>query len=89
MLETHLEKATTKRPFEDDGPEKQGDRAFTDGLPAGTNGKKKIVHRGTRSRKAQNNRRQKYVDSGGPERARNVINNLTGMNYLYTLRPDD
>jgi hypothetical protein len=68
MPEMNLDKAN-KRPFEEDEPAMQGN-----------SGRKKITHRGTRSRKAQNKRRQKYVDSGGPERARNTINNLTGTN---------
>jgi hypothetical protein len=43
---------------------------------------RKGTHRGKRSKKARNERLQRYIDSGGPERARNTINRLTGMNYI-------
>jgi hypothetical protein len=78
MPEIHPERSNQKRPIEDDQHEKHGDGVSQEGLPAR---KKRLAHRGTRSKKAHADRLRKYVDSGGPERARKVINNLTGMNY--------
>jgi hypothetical protein len=50
--------------------------------PAKTRGMKKKTHRGTRSKKAKDRRSEKYVASGGPQRARKVIEGLTGGHYL-------
>ncbi|KAF8220630.1 hypothetical protein L208DRAFT_1332732 [Tricholoma matsutake] len=82
------EKPNNKRPIEDVEQEEQGDWALPNRLPAETIGKKKFARRGTRSKKSQNARRQKYVDSGGPAQAQKVINNLTEVHHASHY-PDD
>ena len=77
----HPDTPNKKRPLEDGEHDDQGDRALQEELPARK--KKKSAHRGKRSGKVKTERLEKYVESGGPERAREVINNLTGKNSQY------
>lgn len=77
--ETHSEPLHKKRRIQEDKGVKQVDRATLEGRPAEIMGKKKLARRGTRSSNAQTRRHQKYVNSGCPERARKVIDSLTGM----------
>jgi hypothetical protein len=73
MPETQSQQPNKKRRIEEDEHVHPGDR---EGQIIGKN---RSAHRGTRSRKAQNLRRQRYIESGGPEQARNVIDKLTSM----------
>ena len=74
----HPDTPNKKRPIEDGEVDEQGDRTMQEDLPAH---KKKRTNRGTRSAKAKTERLQKYVESGGPARARKAINNLTGKSF--------
>jgi hypothetical protein len=76
----HPDTQNKKRPIEDSEQDEHGESAIQEGLPAR---KKKSAHRGSRSGKAKTKRLENYVRSGGPERARVVINNLTGKNFEY------
>ena len=62
-----------------DGSGLDGPQTKTAGLLPAEPARKKFTRRGTRSEGAKNRRRQKYIDSGGPARARKTIERLTGM----------
>lgn len=76
----HPDPTNKKRPIEDGKDDEQCDRALQEELPAR---QKKRTHRGRRSGKAVAERLQSYVNSGGPERARKTINNLTRKKFKY------
>jgi len=76
----HPDTPHKKRPLEDGEQDDQVDGVLQAEQPAR---KKKNAHRGTRSESAKQKRLQKYIESGGPERARKVINNLTGKNSQF------